>query len=323
MIGSGSEAAPTDRAYLIGCLLFALGSIIWASVNPLVKVLSRTVPLEQILWVRFAGHLLLALCCCLPAHGFGAWRSAEPRTQLVRSLLLLALAAANFLAVSLLPVAHAVAIMFTFPFVVCLLAAPLLHERVRGREWLAASLGFLGVLAIVKPGAAPLTVGVCVALASSLLFALVQIWTRKLGTVDPPATTQLYTALVGTVVLAPFAYWGWSPPGSREWLLLLGAAACTGLGIYLVILGQTYVPAARVAPLAYLQVVTCVLYDITVFDVAVGWMTSLGIAVIVGAGAYTSAAHRPGPTAPRPATGRPAAVPVCTMPAPAPDPVRV
>jgi drug/metabolite transporter (DMT)-like permease len=286
---SGLSFDSQRRTYLIGSTLFALGSIVWASVNPLVKVLSRTVPIEQILWVRFAGHLLFAMACFLPREGLAAWRSYRPTIQFLRSMFLLALASANFLAVSRLPVAHAVAIMFTFPFFVCLLAGPLLGERVRPREWCTVTVGFLGVLAIVKPGTAPLTLGVAFAVASALLFALVQLSTRRLGTVDSAVTTQLYTALVGTVVLAPIAYGGWRPATAHEWLLLVGTAGCTAIGIYLVILGQTYVPAAHVAPLAYLQVVTCVLYDIAVFGVPLDWLTMVGMIAVVGAGAYTSA----------------------------------
>jgi drug/metabolite transporter (DMT)-like permease len=54
-----------------------------------------------------------------------------------------------------------------------------------------------------------------------------------------------------------------------------------------------------VAPLAYLQVVTCVGYDVTVFGVALDALTVIGIAVIVGAGAYTTGLQRGGAQCPR------------------------
>ena len=55
-----------------------------------------------------------------------------------------------------LPLADAVAIAFGSPFLVTALAGVVLKEHV-GRQWLAIAVGFLGMLLIVRPGAAGFT----------------------------------------------------------------------------------------------------------------------------------------------------------------------
>ncbi len=58
-----------------------------------------------------------------------------------------------FWAVSVMPMAEAVALSFTTPFFVTILAALVLGEIVRIRRWSAVFVGFVGAIVIVRPDA--------------------------------------------------------------------------------------------------------------------------------------------------------------------------
>ena len=86
------------------------------------------------------------------------------------------------------------------------LSVVMLGEKVGPRRWLALIVGFMGVLFIVKPGAATFNMGSIFILVSVLFYALNVMLTRKLQTTDSSATMSYYSSLVylvAALVLAP------------------------------------------------------------------------------------------------------------------------
>src|SRR3546814_7687226 len=72
----------------------------------------------------------------------------------------------GFYAVGRLHLADFTALSFTQPLFVTVLAVILLGEVVHWRRWLATAVGFLGVLVMMRPGAAAFDPAALVALAS-------------------------------------------------------------------------------------------------------------------------------------------------------------
>ncbi len=72
--------------------------------------------------------------------------------QIVRSVLMVATTAFNFLALKYLRLDQTITIVFLAPLVVALLAGPLLGEWVGWRRLVAILVGFAGVLIVVRPG---------------------------------------------------------------------------------------------------------------------------------------------------------------------------
>ena len=72
--------------------------------------------------------------------------------QLGRSALLLGSTVINFIAFRYLQLDEALAILFSTPFMVAILAGPILGEWVGWRRWIAIMVGFAGVLVVMRPG---------------------------------------------------------------------------------------------------------------------------------------------------------------------------
>src|SRR5688500_9106975 len=116
------------------------------------KYLSEHYDIPLIMAVRYLGNLLLMVVLLGPREGRAMVRTQRTGLVIVRGL---CLAAASFLfgsALAHLPVADATAISFLAPILLVAAAGRFLGERVGWVGWLAALLGFAGVLLIARPG---------------------------------------------------------------------------------------------------------------------------------------------------------------------------
>src|SRR6185369_14098680 len=116
------------------------------------------------------------------------------------TLFLVVATACFFGALRFLPLAEASAITFLAPMFAIFLSMPVLGEKPTRARWIAAIVGFAGILILVRPGAAAFHPAAALLVLAALANALYQLLTRKLPK-DNPYTTLFYSALVGTAVL--------------------------------------------------------------------------------------------------------------------------
>lgn len=254
-------------------------------------VMAAGVSLWVLCWVRYMVHLVLVLGLALPLRGTRVLRSVRPRAQLLRGSVMLLATLCFFKALSYLPQAEATAINFLAPLIVLSLAPWLLKEPPRMSRWVAAAVGFMGVVIIIRPAAGLHPMGVLWGLGTACAFAGQFMATRRVA-VDDPMTTLVWSGAVGTValsatmpVLLPQAV-----PLLRElqlvhWLVLLSTGVFGAVGHLLQIQAYRYAPASLLAPFVYVQIVAAASLGWLVwgqFPDAFSW---LGIAVICGSGA--------------------------------------
>ena len=136
---------------LLGIMLM-LGFCVLAPVGDAVaKILGQTVPIGQLVLVRFAVQAVLLIP--LVWLSGRAWRM-RPRIAvltLLRTVLHIAGIAAMVTALKFLPLADAIAIAFVMPFIMLLLGKYALDEDVGTRRILGCAVGFVGTLLIVQP----------------------------------------------------------------------------------------------------------------------------------------------------------------------------
>jgi drug/metabolite transporter (DMT)-like permease len=293
------RSAPTravdkcQRLTAIG--LMALATLCFAVLDSSAKylVVVEHVPVTQVTWLRFVGHVVFSAVALWPFALRPSLRSAKPLVQLFRSALMVVTTGFNFLALRYLQLDQTVTIFFLTPLLVAALAGPLLNEWVGWHRLLAIVSGFLGVLLVVHPGIGTVHWAMLLVLVATLGYALYNLATRYLAAFDPPAVTQTYTPLVGVVVLAPFAIASWHRPENAAQLLLLGSLGFWGgLGHWLLILAHRSTPAPVLAPFIYLGLIWMSTLGFLVFgDVPTAW-TLFGAAVVILSGLYLLARER-------------------------------
>lgn len=138
-----------------------------------------------------------------------------------------------FSALPHVPLADMTAIGFTGPIFVMFGAVWLLGEKMIWERWVAAGLGFLGVLIVILPklsGAGGYYN--LVMLASAPMFAASFLITKALTRRDSPAVIVVWQSLTVSVFTLPLALLHWTWPSPWQWLGFLGVGVLGSGGHY-------------------------------------------------------------------------------------------
>ncbi len=256
-------------------------------------VVTEHVPVVQVTWLRFVGHVMFSAALLWPFALPPSLRSAKPLMQVVRSILMVVTTGFNFVALRYLQLDQTVTIFFLTPLLVAGLAGPLLGEWVGWHRMLAIVTGFVGVLLVMHPGIGTVHWAMLLALIATLGYSFYNLGTRYLAAFDPAAVTQTYTPLAGVLIMAPFALadWQW-PQAGAQWLLLASLGFWGGLGHWLLILAHRSAPAPVLAPFIYLGLIWMSAAGFLVFGDVPTWWTLSGAAVVILSGLYLLARER-------------------------------
>jgi S-adenosylmethionine uptake transporter len=246
----------------------------------------------QIAFLRFGFGLLGA--AVYAAWSRPGWPTREATLYNgLRAVLIVVTAVTFFFALSLLPLADAIALSFISPALTALLGVAMLGERFDWRIAVALAGGFAGMLLIVggKVGSAGLSgdvlLGAACVLISAVGYSLNIVMLRHRATRDPLSQIVLFQNLGPALLLAPTMLWAWTPPTLADTLVFallgtIGVAAHTMLAH-----AFARIEAARLAPVGYVTLVWGVLFGFLFFAEVPGLATLAGAALIV-IGAFVS-----------------------------------
>ena len=272
---------------LQGVLLQLLALALFVAMDALLKVMVASYPVPQLMFLRFAVHVVFVILAVRVFTGSLPWRSRAPLLQTLRSATLAAASASFIVALMHVPLADATAVMFAAPVLTVALAALWLGEKVSTRRWLGVVIGLAGVMVAIRPPfltGEPLHWAMLLPLVTAVMNTFYQLLTRKLAAEDDPRTTFLHTSLAAlalTALAQPFV-WETPAPSDLPWMLVLGLLGAAGH--CLLVLAFARAPASVLAPMSYSQLVWAGLAGVLVFgDWPDGW-TLLGAAVIAAGG---------------------------------------
>ena len=193
--------------------------------NALIKAASARFPVGEVVLFRSLFALVVLLAWLAQRGEFPhSLRTKRPFGHIGRSMAGSGGMFANFIVLSLLPLADATAFTFATPLIVVPLAVFALGEIVRPHRWAAVACGFLGVLTMLSDhlgegvgvATANGTIGATVALAGAASSAVAMIQTRRLTQSEPTGAIVFYFSSVTATLSAAalLAAWLW-PAGAR------------------------------------------------------------------------------------------------------------
>ncbi|WP_338578756.1 DMT family transporter [Halomonas salifodinae] len=240
-------------------------------------------PVQIIFFRTLVSLPLIALI----AHFYGGLRklsTRRPGVHLVRGLFATGTMLCFVFGLTLLPLAETTAIAFAAPLFVTLLSVPLLGEKVGRLPLVAALVGFLGVLVVVRPGGAGFQPGALVVVGAAIFYALLMITARRYGVREYLWAMVFYVTLVPLVVTGALLPWVWQVPAPLHWLGFF-AAGIFGIGAMACItLAFRHAPAALAAPFDYTGMLWAVLLGWWLWaEVPDAWVFA-GSALIIGSG---------------------------------------
>jgi drug/metabolite transporter (DMT)-like permease len=277
----------SERLKAIGLMVAAI--VVFSLLDATAKYLvdRAAVPVPQVVFLRFAFHVLFSLAVLWPLAFRPSLASRKPGLQLLRSLFMLGSTGFNFVALKYLQLDQTITIFFLTPLLVAALAGPLLGEWPGWHRMAAIAVGFAGVLIVMRPGFGGIHWAAAFALAATLSYALYNIATRYLAAYDPPEVTQTYSPLAGLALSLPFAIAAWQwPADAWTWVLLASMGVTGGLSHWLLILAHRHAPAPVLAPFVYVGLISMSALGFLLFDNVPSLATLAGGVIVILSGLY-------------------------------------
>ncbi len=269
-----------------GALIALAAFGIYATHDVVIKYLGASYSVFQIVFFSVLFGFPVTMLLLMGEPKPETLRPKYPFWTALRSIAVVFTGATAFYAFSTLPLTQTYAIIFAMPVLITLLAIPMLGERIGIRRASAVVVGLVGVLIVLRPGAADLNLGHLSALAAAFGGALVSVILRKIGSEERSVTLMLYPMMANFIVmgaLLPFVY---EPMPLLDMALMALVAILALLAMWLVILAYRMADAVIVAPMQYSQILWAVFFGTMFFGEGVDQATVIGAAVIIASGVY-------------------------------------
>jgi len=294
-----------------GIAFLVIALLIFTVQDAGVKHLTEHYEVIQILTLRIFAVVLLLGSIALFKHGWRFLKTSQWPFMFLRGALAFAAFTNYYFALSYMPLADAATVYMTAPLFVTALSVPLLGERVGIRRWLAVTIGFAAVVAMLNPGAdlfQPITV---LPLASALFYSFIPIVTRKIQRGEPTLTITFYTSVSYTLLCLMVAIaihlwpsapadegvWSliaqpWTPLTVTAWIELLFTSLLFATGILCITAAYRSAEVSVLAPFEYSYLLWAIVVGYLVFSDVPTVRTLLAALVIAGSGIYIAIRER-------------------------------
>ncbi len=288
--------ASSDRS-VKGMALMACCMIILPMMDAIAKYMAtfETMSPGQVTFYRFFVQLVvLAPLFFWTVGSFSNVR--RPWMNMLRGALHAAASLMFFTAVKYMPLADVFAIYFVEPFMLTMMSALFLGEKVGWRRWLAILVGFGGAMIVIQPSFEIFGWTSLLPVACAFLFTLYLFLNRALGEGDSPLTMQMMSGVGGTLFMGVVLVAG-NAAGIADFEMSLPAS---GLGLVLLIIlgslsGYVHLLVVRafrmasvslLAPFQYFEIISATVLGYLLFADFPTPSKWLGIGVIVASGLF-------------------------------------
>jgi drug/metabolite transporter (DMT)-like permease len=281
---SGASRTPPNT--LAGIALLVAAVACFAVLDTTTKIISLSVPVFMAVWFRYAFQAIATTVAVLPSRGWSLLRTAHPKFQCLRGVLLLTTSMFAFFSLKHMPVGEFTAIVMITPLVITLLASLTLGERVSVLRWALVIGGFVGTLIIIRPGGNQFSWAMLLPLGLVISHAWFQILTSRLARTEDPVTMHFYTGWVGMLLASLALPFAWTSLDSWTLWAGLGLTGLMGtVGHFMMILAYARAPVSTLTPFLYAQIGFAMLGGWLAFSHVPDDLSLLGMGMIAVCGA--------------------------------------
>ena len=276
-------------------LLWSMGAgFLFVVLNSIMRGLSIALDPYQTQFLRY----LMGLAVMLPLvlrGGFAAYRPKNVAGQFSRGAVHTLGLILWFIAIPHITLADTTAIGFTGPIFIMLGAVLVFKEPMRWERWLAAAIGFAGVLIVVGPKLSGGGWYTLVMLASSPVFAASFLMTKALTRYERPEVIVVWQSITVTLFSLPLALLHWTMPGPGQWLLFLLCGILGSAGHYCLTRSYAAADISATQSVKFLDLVWATLIGWMAFGDAPSNSTIIGGVVICAATIWIARRESRGP----------------------------
>ena len=252
---------------------------IWAL--SIVKALGLGYPAVQLVFLRAGVGFLLMLPWIMRYRGAFVGLP-DMRLHALRVGFSAVALTASFFAIARLPLALFTAVGFTRPILTMIAAAWILKEVITRDRWIAACIGFVGVIIAVDPASLSGGWGLAAQGVTVLAATGAVITTRRLVAAPTVVMMTFYTAGLA-LITAPFALAGWQTVPLDQLPALLAIGVFAQLAQFCFLRAHRFGQAGFLAVLSYASLVFSTAVGYLVFDEMPAPSFWIGAILILGA----------------------------------------
>lgn len=272
--------------YLKGALFALLAFAFFATHDVVIKYLGGSYSAVQIIFFSVLFSFPMLILVMIRDSEGGSLRPVHPWWTVARTLSGSIGALTTFYAFSVLPLTQVYPILFAMPLLITVMAIPILGERVGLHRGVAVLVGLAGVIVVLRPGGAELTLGHAAALAGAVFSAVNSIIMRKIGRDERTVVMQLYPLLANLLLMAALLPFVYVPVALVDLAASAVMAVLALLAIACLVAAYRLAPAVIVAPMQYSQIIWASIFGAIFFDERLDRMTVVGTAIIIASGLY-------------------------------------
>jgi drug/metabolite transporter (DMT)-like permease len=283
-----AAAAPTPRAdnILLGIAFMIAATVLFGGTAALAKWLAAIYPVGEVMFFRSFCSLIVCSAFVLPVNGFSVFATARPRDHLARGISQSISQTFTVLAVSMMPLAGAIAINFSAPLWSALLSVLWLRERAGLARWMALLTGFVGVLVVTHPGADSLQLGALFALGNAILYGTVTVAVRGMTATESTATLLMWQMVTMAVLHSLLLLFGFRLPTYMDAAMLVLGGVANAAGQFFWTKALLLAPATSVSPFYYLMLVWALVVGYVVWGDVPTAALLVGSGIVVGCGLF-------------------------------------
>ncbi|NTJ42293.1 DMT family transporter [Agrobacterium larrymoorei] len=281
-----------------GMLIMAVCMLVLPIMDAIAKYMAVVEGMSpaQVTFYRFFFQLVYTLPLLLVLSPRALISAKRPWVNLLRGVLHAAASLMFFAAVKYMPLADVFAIYFVEPFLLTIMSALFLGDRVGWMRWTAIAVGFAGAMIVIQPSFEVFGWVSLLPIACAFLFTLYLFLNRAIGNADSPLVMQTMSGIAGTIFMGIALLIGdnlgdvnfeMSLPGWGHGLaLLVLLGSISGYMHLLVVKAFRLAPLSLLAPLQYFEIISATALGYLLFSdfpTASKW---LGIGIIVASGLF-------------------------------------
>jgi drug/metabolite transporter (DMT)-like permease len=278
-------AKPADNVPL-GIVYMIAATVLFAGTAALAKLMAAIYPVGEVMFFRSFSSLLVGAAFVLPFTGFSVFATKRPRDHLARGVSQSISQTFTVLAVSMMPLAGAIAINFSAPLWSALLSVWWLKERPGPARWIALMTGFVGVLIVTHPGADSLQIGALFALGNAVMYGSVTVAVRGMTATEATSTLLMWQLVTMAVLHSLLLLFGFLWPAPVDAAMLIFSGVANAVGQFFWTRALQLAPATAVSPFYYLMLVWALVIGYLIWGDVPTLGLLIGSGIVVGCGLF-------------------------------------
>lgn len=271
-----------------GILMMVATTVIFALQDGITRHLTSQYPVQLVVMFRFWFIAAFVLILAWRKGNLSAmFGTRQKPLHIARGLILVAQISITGVAFAKIGLIESHSLLTSYPLWVAALSGPVLGEKVGWRRWTAISVGFAGILVMLRPGVGILSFWSVMPLFAAFLFGLYALLTRKAAARDGADVSFFWTGIVGAVAMSAIGLPTFEAFAPVDYAFMFFLCLTSATGHWCMIRAYDLAEAAAVQPFAYLQLVWIAALGVLFYGETLRPAVVAGSVLVVAAGLFT------------------------------------